>query len=244
MLNSVLFGDTGAETEGFILPYEVKLIGEYAFCGIAVKSVVISPGISVIPTGMFQSCEKLESVSLPDTVTTIGDYAFDSCEVMKAELPASITKIGKRAFNRCRTLDDNALKNCKNLTVLEEHAFYQCSGLSNVTLPSTLIRSTNAFFGCGLDTLVFECNLTADISIAVECKTIVYKGAVERSLYFGIERTDIYTTSLPESDKAIVIVSAAVINFAGTREEFKAAGYVWDERYTVCSFEVDLSQSE
>ena len=243
-LHTVLLGDTGAETAGFVMACNVKLIGEYTFCGSEFTSVVISSDISVIPAGMFESCDKIKSLSLPNTVTAIGDHAFESCYSMKAVLPESVTEIGKYAFRDCRALNNDTLKGCVALTVLGENAFYRCTGISSVTLPATLVSSTNAFLGCTLETLVFEGRVTADICVAAKCKTIVYKGAIERSLYFGTEQTDIYTDTLPEANTAVVINSAAVINFAGTKEEFKRAGYVWDERYTVCNFEVDFSKTE
>ena len=49
----------------------------------------------------------LGSIVLPDTITTIGEYAFENCtNLISIKIPSSITEIGKGAFQGCTSLTD------------------------------------------------------------------------------------------------------------------------------------------
>lgn len=89
--------------------YTVKAVGPGAFwggSGLGVGTVVIAEGVETIGKNAFRENSSLESVSLPSTLKTIGDYAFFYCEynLRKIELPASLDSIGDYAFSRLRNL--------------------------------------------------------------------------------------------------------------------------------------------
>ena len=51
--------------------------------------------------------ETLGSIVLPDTITTLGEYAFENCtNLISIKIPSSITEIGKGAFQGCTSLTD------------------------------------------------------------------------------------------------------------------------------------------
>lgn len=81
-------------------------------------------------------------------VTTIGAHAFDSYDVELAlSIPTTITTIGKMAF-ACSGLRSVHLGELTELT-LDTGAFYECTALTEVTLPSTLTALPDAAFaGC------------------------------------------------------------------------------------------------
>ncbi|MFV0391982.1 MAG: leucine-rich repeat domain-containing protein [Paludibacteraceae bacterium] len=106
---------------------------------------------NLIPNNAFNGKNSLVSVKLPETITSIGDYAFNSCTNItgSAPLPASLISIGKFAFNGCSKMT-GSLHFPPNLTVIREKAFYNCSSLSGtITFPPTLTTiESSAFYGC------------------------------------------------------------------------------------------------
>ena len=79
----------------------------------------------------------LTNVTIPDGVTSIGDYAFSSCSgLASVTIPDGVTGIGDFAFSGCSGLTDVTIPD--SVTTIGDYAFNGCSGLTNVTFPSSL----------------------------------------------------------------------------------------------------------
>ena len=111
--------------------------------------------ITTIPNGnsnfgFCKNCTLLTYVNLPDTLTSIGGYAFYGCSSLaEITLPDTLTSIEYSTFSRCTSL--TRLVNLKNtkVTSIGGYAFYGCSSLAEITLPDTLTSiGSNAFNGC------------------------------------------------------------------------------------------------
>ena len=71
------------------------------------KNVTIPSSITNIGDSAFNGCGALKSVTIPDSVTTIGNYAFYNCgRLSSITIPSSITNIGDEAFNSCSSLNE------------------------------------------------------------------------------------------------------------------------------------------
>lgn len=78
------------------------------------------------------------SVTIPNGVTAIGDYAFERCNtVTSIILPSSLTSIGSSAFARCANLTNINLPN--SITYIGSLAFEWCPNLTNVVIPGSVI---------------------------------------------------------------------------------------------------------
>ncbi|MBR7154301.1 MAG: leucine-rich repeat domain-containing protein, partial [Paludibacteraceae bacterium] len=90
----------------------------------------------------------VESVTIPEGITSLGNSAFEMCEKLSAvSLPEGIETIGSFCFNLCKKLQTVHLQ--EGLVSMGTLAFYQCENLTTVTLPSTLVTiDDNAFDGC------------------------------------------------------------------------------------------------
>ena len=79
----------------------------------------------------------VNTVSLPENLTTIGEYAFGECShLLLDRLPDSVQTIGKHAFENCKKITLTSLP--PNLTVLNENVFYGCSNMPVTELPKNL----------------------------------------------------------------------------------------------------------
>lgn len=93
----------GASAFGTYLMWTKRLRAYYA-CE-KLKRVVLPAQFGSVPERLFIDCCALEAVSLPDTVTEIGNSAFLGCSALKElRLPTQLKRIGDRAFWKCCSL--------------------------------------------------------------------------------------------------------------------------------------------
>ena len=109
---------------------------------------VVKAGTRVICDCAFEDCSGLTSVSIPNSVTSIGDYAFFNCSgLTSVTIPNSVTSIGKSAFSNCSSLTSVTIPN--SVTSIGDNAFRNCSGLTSVSIPNSVTSIENgAFSGC------------------------------------------------------------------------------------------------
>ena len=83
----------------------VKVIYQEAFKNLNITSVVIPDSVTSIGNYAFHYCTSLTSVTIPDSVTSIGSGAFYSCDSLTSvTIPDSVTSIGHYAFRYCTSL--------------------------------------------------------------------------------------------------------------------------------------------
>ncbi|MBO4913857.1 MAG: leucine-rich repeat domain-containing protein, partial [Oscillospiraceae bacterium] len=113
-----------------------------------IKSITVESGCTRIGNEAFSSCGYAESVSLPNTLETIGESAFRYCSGLESiVIPDSVTEIDHYAFQGCRKLE--SLKLSKNLKTMKWSVFADCVALTAVTIPGSLKTvSIRAFSGC------------------------------------------------------------------------------------------------
>ena len=102
-----------------------------------------------ISANAFYKCEKLNSVTIPNGVTTIGNYAFCGCGLKKVTIPKSVTMINKYVFQDCKKLEEVIIP--KSVTMIDKYAFKDCENLREVKFEEglQLIKiNEDAFDGC------------------------------------------------------------------------------------------------
>jgi len=78
------------------------------YTDIGLTSVTIPNSVTSIGGCAFEGCSNLTSVTIPDSVTSIGDYAFEGCSSLTSvTIPNSVTSIGGYAFDGCSSLIKN-----------------------------------------------------------------------------------------------------------------------------------------
>jgi hypothetical protein len=110
-----------------------------------IDNVIIDEGITYIGEDAFAwhaggggYQDHLQSVTLPNTLDSIGDYAFTNCgRLMSINFPASLKVIG-RAFEYCHGLTNVVIGN--DVTTIRAVAFYNCEGLVSVTIGSSVTK--------------------------------------------------------------------------------------------------------
>ena len=100
-------------------------------------SISIPNTVTYIGDGAFRGCRKLTSIEIPGTVTTIGDDAFFNCLKLASvtlTAPSALTSIGAGAFKYCRL---SSIDIPSTVTTIGEGAFASCP-LTTITLPNSV----------------------------------------------------------------------------------------------------------
>ena len=176
------------------IPQSVTSIGNWAFYGCSslatlnfnaincsstsyptgwtnLTTVNIGEDVKVIPSSFLRDCNKVTSIIIPESVTSIGIYAFSGTGIDSITIPSGITNIGNYAFNNCtrlQTVNYNAT-NCttmgstvfsgsssfttlnigSNVTKIPDNAFNGCNKLSSINIPNGVTSIGNyAFSSC------------------------------------------------------------------------------------------------
>lgn len=163
--NSTVFDNTLSITK-LIISDGIKVISSYAFDGCnRIESVEIPTSVTTIDTRAFRNCSGLSgSLEIPSGVTTIGNSAFESCVGMTGQLviPSSVTTIGSNAFKSCKFTGPLDLPS--SLTDLGSNAFYECNGFTGtLEIPSGITTIPgSAFYNCtGFNALVIPSSVTS-----------------------------------------------------------------------------------
>ena len=110
-------------------------------------SYTIPNSVTSIGDGAFEDCYSLTAVTIPNSVTYIGYDAFESCNMTSVTIPNSATYIGDGAFEQCGNMMSVTIGN--GVTNIGEYAFDQCTSLTSVTIPGGVSSiSIDVFAGC------------------------------------------------------------------------------------------------
>ena len=107
---------------------------------------VIPEGATRIDDYAFLQCDKLVSVSIPNTIEEIGEGAFGSCKnLISITLPSSLGFIEEAAFFGCKGLRSIVIPN--GVKMIDARAFAECTSLTEVHLPAGVAIDSSAFNG-------------------------------------------------------------------------------------------------
>ncbi len=176
------------------IPSMVSCVGKEAFAWSGLRSVSLPSGLQYLPESMFANshylhdvvfskglkeigkeafalCFELNSVDIPEGVTSIDDGAFRWCgpyktygayyscyNFKKVTLPSTLTTIGSGAFTNCQYLQSINIP--ENITEIQDDTFRNCYQLSSIIIPKGIKKIGNgAFFqNQSLKTITFSWN--------------------------------------------------------------------------------------
>lgn len=136
-------------------------VPDSAFEGCSALTDVKLSNVTKIGERAFSGCIGLKEIILPQSLTEIGEYAFNKTALSSITLPQSIDKVGNGWFLGCKYLEtvnfDGKIKE------IGESAFSGCISLKNIEIPSSVVSIGNAAFsGCSaLSEVLFNEGLKA-----------------------------------------------------------------------------------
>ena len=126
------------------------------------ESVTLPQSVKSIGKSAFENCYKLTSIDIPQKVTAIPYRTFAGCPSLKSvNIPSNVTSIGEYAFDDCITLANVTIPS--SVTSIGEGAFFNCYALANVTIPSSVTSIGDlAFHRCtSLESIILPPSVTS-----------------------------------------------------------------------------------
>lgn len=149
---TVAFNGIRTNSEMVDIPASVEYDGvTYTVVGIApsalynegVSSVSIPSTVTYIGNSAFRGCSQLSEIVIPDGVVSIGQYAFSASGLVSVDIPDSVTTLDRGAFERCSRLTEISIGS--GITELPLDVFASCYSLTSVTIPGTVETVDGSF---------------------------------------------------------------------------------------------------
>ena len=128
--------------------YTVSNNGTGCRSEIVIPSTYNGKPVKALAKSAFYNCSNLTKITIPASVTSIGNYAFDGCSSLTSiTIPDSVTSIGNSAFYGCSNLTSITIPN--SVTSIGSEAFKYCSSLTSIIIPDSVTSiGRNAFYDC------------------------------------------------------------------------------------------------
>lgn len=195
------------------LPDSVQIVGNDAFseCTGLTGTLTLGSSLQTIGAGAFYDCSFSGNLVIPDSVTSIGRYAFYSRPYLRPETQGTLTlgrnlrTIGESAF--CESTYTGSLTIPDSVVEIGERAFYQCENLNGTLTLGRSLRTIGkeAFYWCA-----FTGSLTIPEGVAE-----IADGAFSSLHQFNRDGMFNGTLTLPSTLKTIGAEAFAYTDFSG-----------------------------
>ncbi|MBQ8123519.1 MAG: leucine-rich repeat protein [Ruminococcus sp.] len=146
-----------------VLSEGITAIGNGSFCGACESEVSLPSTLTSIGDYAFQENDSLTTISIPNKVTSIGKYAFYNCDALTAiTIPESVKELGEGTLRSCTSLV--SLKLPSALETIPAEMCKGCTLLSEVTMPKALTTIEKYAFQ--------SCSSLSEIVIPNKVKTV------------------------------------------------------------------------
>ncbi len=189
----------------------------------AYNKVVISAGITNVSAYAFYFCRNIVSVSLPSTVTMLGENSFSNCDALRSiTIPQGVRSIPKWCFDSCSSLEkvvipdsvqsfgysafkDTGILECEipeGVTNIPHGMFWDCSNLQKVTIPKSVATiETFAFHECGNLTDVYYGGTKSDFNkIKIDSLSSYNEGLLTATIHYKCDQySHVYDNSCDDT---------------------------------------------
>ena len=115
-----------------------------------IQSVSIGQGVTAIGDALFKDCNNMTKVTIPSSVNKIGMYAFENCSsLVSVDIPEGVTELKNSLFSGCSSLKSIVIP--KNVTTIGDLVFKNCTRLTSITCLNPTPPVCNGYHGFDVD---------------------------------------------------------------------------------------------
>ena len=160
------FAFCGVTSVTFAASSQLTTLGKYAFFASYLQSIILPDGVTTICEAAFDGCDKITSISIPDSVTTIENRALDF-ESDAFTVYDNVKYLGNdtNPYLVLVRASDTSITTCDIHTgakIISVFAFIDCTSLKSVTIPDSVTTiGKSAFYNCSsLESLIIGSGVT------------------------------------------------------------------------------------
>ena len=201
--------DTSTEFNGRV-PFGAHKIDDDVFSDCPYESISLPDSVTELGNRVFEDSKALEKVKLPSGLSDLPPYLFSGCSALtKVTMPSAVSSFPEGLFKNCESLPEIPFR--AGITVLPASVFEGCSALKSLVIPPTVKRiESRAVAGCtSLESIVFPAGLEYVAPDAFEGCTSIHNIRMdgEGSLFYVGEEDGCLYEAADEGDRIAVRVS-------------------------------------
>ena len=220
-IGKYLIASRSSKSGKYIIKDGTKCIGPHAFANRSGLTSIMIPD-SVKSIGMYAfSYSGLTSIIIPDSVKSIGVYAFTYCGSLKsAVIGNGVTSIGEGAFYACGNLKSATVGD--NVISIGNYAFEFCGNLTSIAIHNSITSiGEGAFYGCGnLNDVYYNGSLSDENKIAIKTGNTNFKYAI---WHYNC----VYTTGITGDCTWKLCGKMLIISGNGKMADYECIDYNW-----------------
>ncbi len=222
--------DTVTDFTGRV-PFGAHKIDDEVFSDCPYESISLPDSVTELGNSLFANSKALEKVKLPSGVTELPAYLFAGCSALnKVTMPNTVSSFSEGLFKNCESLPEIPFR--AGITSLPESVFEGCKSIKSLVIPPTVRRiESRAVAGCtSLESVVFPTGLEYVAPDAFEGCTALRNLRVDGDtglFYIGEEDGCLYEAA-DEGDRIVLRVNGAAgqsVNFFKDNADDISAGF-------------------
>ncbi|KAL7717264.1 Leucine rich repeat protein bspa family [Entamoeba marina] len=161
----IMYTKNDKEIYGNEIPCDCSIVANSLFDFSKLCSITIPNNITSLGDYCFNNCCYLKIISLPNKLLYIGNSCFYGCAKLKSiELPQSVRSLGNECFVNCKNLTSINIPDF--VTSIGYHCFDNCSSLKNLILPTTMNKlDIKTISNCSGLSIILKSDSTSNMKI-------------------------------------------------------------------------------